>query len=159
MIPEIQQKAPLITSSKIRHLSFRLHPLARFVTEETVALMFNLKPEDIYRIECWQHIVYVYGKGVSRFVSYADFPPIKGVTPPTQIEMQRWRKRWYKSHKSHTAPSFWTEFYTLQFQQASSVAKLLEWGQVVASITFGLSSLALQQLREVYRNQKEGFNF
>jgi len=65
---------PIIGESKINHKSPVLHPLVRFVTEETAALLFNLKPEEIYRIDCWRHVVYVHGKGVSKFVSYADFP-------------------------------------------------------------------------------------
>lgn len=29
-----------------------VHPLARFVTKEAIALLLNLKPEEIYRIGC-----------------------------------------------------------------------------------------------------------
>ncbi|HAZ45331.1 MAG TPA: hypothetical protein DCZ55_12935, partial [Cyanobacteria bacterium UBA11371] len=56
-----------------------VHRLARFVTKATAALLFNLKPEQIKRVECWRYVVYVNGEGVSQFVSYADFPPIVGV--------------------------------------------------------------------------------
>jgi hypothetical protein len=43
-----------------------LHRLARFVTEKAAAMMFNLEAEEIYLVERWANIVYVYGKGVSR---------------------------------------------------------------------------------------------
>ncbi|MFW6357602.1 MAG: hypothetical protein ACOC0N_00080 [Chroococcales cyanobacterium] len=101
--------------SKIYHKSSVRHDLARFVTEEAVALMFNLTPEQIYRVECWQHIVYVYGKGISRFVSYADFPPIINVELPCDKDILRWRKRWRNQYKSKQAPRFWQQFYTRQF--------------------------------------------
>jgi hypothetical protein len=79
MVSTLKAKTPVIRASKIHHKSSVLHPLVRFVTEETAAMLFNLKPDEIYRIDCWQHVVYVHGKGVSKFVSYADFPPILGV--------------------------------------------------------------------------------
>ena len=55
--------------------------------------MFNIQPEDIYVVECWRYIVYVHAKGVSKFVSYADFPPIVGVTPPSKVDIIKWRRR------------------------------------------------------------------
>ena len=91
-------------------------------------MLFNLSPDEIYRIECWQHIVYVHGKGLSRFISYADFPPILEAEPPTSQDMVRWRKRW----KSPIAPEFWTIFYRYQFNRATSESQLLAWGQFVA---------------------------
>ncbi|NES80637.1 MAG: hypothetical protein F6K10_04045 [Moorea sp. SIO2B7] len=155
MVAILKPKFPKITESKINHKSAKQHRLARFVREETVALMFNLNPEEIYRIECWRHVVYVHGKGVSRFVSYADFPPILGVTPPNKQDFPYWRRRWYKSAKSHYAPEFWTKFYIQQFKQASSAAQLLEWGQLLALFKYCLSQAALQQLREVYSYERE----
>ena len=65
------------------------HPQARFVTTEAIALLLNLKTEDIYRIDCWQYVIHVVGKGVSKFVSYADLPPIVGVEPPTNQDFVR----------------------------------------------------------------------
>ena len=76
MVSTPKPNMPVIRASKINHKSAILHPLVRFVTEETVALLLNLELEEIYRIDCWRHVVYVHGKGVSKFVSYADFPPI-----------------------------------------------------------------------------------
>lgn len=52
MVSTPKAKTPLIRESKISHKSVILHPLARFVTEETAALLFNLAPEEIYRIDC-----------------------------------------------------------------------------------------------------------
>lgn len=70
-----------------------LHRLARFVTQ-TAAMMFNLEAEEIYQVERWANIVYVHGKGVSRFVSYADFPPVLGVASPSDQDFAFWRQRW-----------------------------------------------------------------
>ena len=56
--------------------------------------MFDLAVEEIYSVERWAHIVYVRGRGVSRFVSYADFPPRLGVAPPTDKDFALWRRRW-----------------------------------------------------------------
>ena len=67
MVSTPNAKKPVITQSKINHKSPVLNSLVRFVTEETVALLFNLQPDEIYRIDCWRHVVYVHGKGVSKF--------------------------------------------------------------------------------------------
>lgn len=149
-----------IRESKINHKSSVLHPLVRFVTEETVALIFDIQEEDIYRIDCMRHMVYVHGKGVSRFVSYADFPPILGVAPPTLPDFARWHKRWRKRWLSHKAPEFWTKFYKYQFQKASTLVQMREWGLLVRLLKSSLSETALQELRETYNREKyNGANF
>jgi hypothetical protein len=140
-------KTPTFEASKLNYKSSTRHPLARFVTVETVSLLFNRSPDEIYRIECWQHIVYVHGKGLSRFVSYADFPPILEAEPPTPQDMVRWRKRW----KSPIAPEFWTTFYRYQFNRATSESQLLAWGQFVGIVKGLLSTAALQHLRQRYQ--------
>ncbi|MGB5959242.1 MAG: hypothetical protein WBG73_01180 [Coleofasciculaceae cyanobacterium] len=147
-------KKLVITQSKINHKSGILHPLVRFVTEETVALLFNLQPDEIYRIDCWRHVVYIHGKGVSKFVSYADFPPHIGVETPTTQDFVRWRKRWKKRWKLNQAPKFWTQFYTYQFKQAATESKLLNWGKLIAVIKSVLSDTSVQQLREAYKQEK-----
>jgi hypothetical protein len=129
-----------------------LHPLARFVTKEAIALLLNLKPEDIYRIDCWRYVIHVVGKGVSTFISYADLPPILGVEPPTNQDFVRWRKRWKQNKKQ--APKFWVEFYKEKFWQAVSVAELYMWGQIVRVIKFALSQAAVQGLRSVFLDAK-----
>jgi len=155
----VSTQSPVIRESKIIHQSPVLHPLARFITEETVALHFNIDVDRIYRIECLRHVVYVHGKGVSKFVSYADFPPILGVEPPTAQDWVRWRKRWQSKWKSNQAPGFWQKFYAHQFQQANSVLNLFDWGNLVAVVKSALSEAALQQLRAVYANEKELWDF
>ncbi|MGB3207835.1 MAG: hypothetical protein WBB28_22860 [Crinalium sp.] len=150
MISTEEPKLPVIRESKINHKSGVLHPLARFVTEDTAALLFNLKLEEIYRIDCWKHVVYVHGKGVSKFVSYADFPPIVEVTQPTPQDFVRWRKRWRKSLKIHQAPKFWKTFYTYQFQYAPTISSFLAYGELVAVIKQGFSTEDLKELRDVY---------
>jgi hypothetical protein len=42
-----------------------VHPLARFVTKEAIALLLNLKPHEIYRIDCWRYVIHVVGKGIA----------------------------------------------------------------------------------------------
>lgn len=154
MISPSEQRSLVIWESKIIHKSPILHPLARFVTEETVALLFNIEPEHIYKVTCWRHVVHVHGKGLSRFVSYADFPPVVGVEAPTDEDLVRWRKRWKSKAKSKQAPEFWQKFFARKFKQATSVVNLVEWGKLVAIVKSALSSLALQSLREVYRQEK-----
>ncbi|HEY9669524.1 MAG TPA: hypothetical protein V6C91_22110 [Coleofasciculaceae cyanobacterium] len=154
MVSTLSAKKPVIRASKINHKSSVVHPLVRFVTEETVALLFNLEPDEIYRIDCWRHVVYVHGKGVSKFVSYADFPPRLEVEAPTHQDFVRWRKRWKRHGKSQQAPEFWTKFYQHQFKHALSESKLLAWGTLVAVVKCVLSVAAVEQLRTAYRHEK-----
>ena len=96
-------------------------------------------------------MVYVHGKSISRFVSYADFPPIVEVIEPALQDFGKWYKRW----KSKLAPVFWTKFYTRKFKDAVSVDRLLEWGMLVAKVKSTISGAALQQLRDVYAAEKD----
>jgi hypothetical protein len=128
------------------------HPLARFVTVEAIALLLNLKPHEIYRIDCWRYVIHVVGKGLSTFVSYADLPPILGVEPPKPEDINCWRKRWRKN--KYKAPSFWVEFYTQKFKLAPSVAQMYRWGELINLIKFALAETALQLLRGVYQTEK-----
>ncbi len=91
-----------------------VHPLARFVTVEAIAMHLKMNPEDIRRIDCWRYVIHVVGKGVSTFVSYGDMPPIVGIEPPSQKDIVCWRKRWKKN--KFKAPSFWVVFYAQKFQ-------------------------------------------
>ncbi|EHC11592.1 hypothetical protein [Fischerella thermalis] len=144
-------KAIVIRESKIVHKSLTINPLARFVTEEAVCLMFNLKPESIYVIECWRYMVYVHAKGVSKFVSYADFPPIVGVRPPTQAERAKWRRRWRKQLNPEyrkQAPKWWTEFLLRNFGKPQENLHLLCWRDLVESIKFAFNEESLQKLRK-----------
>lgn len=125
-----------------------VHPLARFVTVEAIALLLNLNPHDIYRIDCWRYVIHVVGKGVSTFVSYADIPPILGVEPPQAEDINYWRKRWRKN--KYQAPSFWVEFYTQKFKLAPSIGEIYRWGELINIIKFALPETALQLLRDIY---------
>ncbi|MFB2976384.1 hypothetical protein [Microseira sp. BLCC-F43] len=134
-----------------------VHRLARFVTKATAALLFNLKPEQIKRVECWRYVVYVNGEGVSQFVSYADFPPIVGVEAPTDLDFVYWRRRWKKTQnpeKRKQAPDFWAHFYANKFHNALSVGELLNWGKIVNLVKAVFAETTLHQLREVYRQEK-----
>jgi len=128
-----------------------VHPLSRFVTVEAIALLVNLTPEQIYRIDCWRYVIHVVGKGVSTFVSYADIPPILGVEPPKPEDINCWRKRWRKN--KYKAPQFWTEFYQQQFKLAPSGAEMHKWGELVSAIKFALPEVAVQLLQNVYQQQ------
>ncbi|MCU0543406.1 MAG: hypothetical protein MUE44_14730 [Oscillatoriaceae cyanobacterium Prado104] len=150
MIAAFQLKSSTFACSKILHKSPILHPLARFVTEETVALLFNISTDQIYRIECCRYMVYVHAKGVSRFVSYADFPPILDAELPKTQDFGRWYKRW----QAKTAPDFWTLFYSYQFKKARSTDRQLAWGKLVAVVKSLLSATALQKLRDAYAYEK-----
>lgn len=153
MIAASLSKSSPLACSKILHKSPVLHPLARFVTEETVALLFNISLDEIYRIDCYRYVVYVHAKGISRFVSYADFPPLVGVTLPDTKDFWRWRKRW----KGKIAPEFWVKFYIYQFKNASSIDHLQEWGRLVGKIKSEFSQEILQDLRDVYAREKSGW--
>jgi len=143
--------------SRQKPSSTPLHRLARFVIEEAVAMMFNLEQDEIYLVERWAHVVYVHGKGVSRFISYADFPPILGVAPPTGKDFVYWRRRWKKrqqaEQKKQTLP-FWVQFFAHQFHYASSVLELYNWGKLLGMIKFAFTEANLQRLRELYRQER-----
>lgn len=154
MVSTLTAKTPLIRASKINQKSSVIHPLARFVTEETVALLFNVKSDEIYRIDCWRHVVYVHAKGVSKFVSYADFPPIVAAEPPSPQDFCLWRKRWRNHWNSRNAPAFWTEFYQYQFKHAVTELSLLAWGQLIAAVKSLFSDFSLEQLRKAYKQDE-----
>ena len=140
-----------------RHLSSQpLHRLARFVNKQAAALMFNLDENEIYRVERWAHIVYVYGKGVSKFISYADFPPIVGVATPTSQDFVYWRRRWKKRQQAaqkKQAPAFWVQFFAHQFYNAPSVPALYRWGKLIGAIKFAFAEATLQRLREAFSSE------
>ncbi|OKH28496.1 hypothetical protein [Chroogloeocystis siderophila] len=125
------------------------HPLARFVTKEAIALLLNREPEEIYRIDCWRHVIHVVGKGISRFVSYADLPPVLGVEPPTHADMCRWRKR-CAVQKQKYAPKFWVSFYVQKFMQVIDFNDLVAWGELIGKIKPVFSLEGLRSLRSAY---------
>ncbi|WP_016951403.1 hypothetical protein [Anabaena sp. PCC 7108] len=157
MVSSLKPKTTPIRTSKIVHKSSTLHQLARFVTEDAVCVMFKISFENIYTVECWRYVVYVHGKGLSKFVSYADFPPIISVDSPTTSDCIKWRKRWRKCHnygqRKH-APSWWGVFFTCKFCEASSESVLYSWGQLIGLIKFAFSEETLQELRRSYSQEK-----
>ena len=159
MVSTLEVRSHVIRESKIIHKSPVLHPLARFVTEETVAMMFNITLAQIDRVECWKNMVYIHAQGVSRFVSYADFPAILDVQAPENQDFVRWRKRWRKRWHSHLAPEFWQRFYTEHFRNAESLAQLYHWGKLVNVIKSLLSETVIEQLRSIFIEQKTYWEF
>jgi hypothetical protein len=132
--------------------STAIHHLARFVTVEAIALHLKLKPQEIYRINCWRYVIHVVGKGISTFVSYADLPPILGVEAPQPQDINCWRKRW--RHNKYKAPQFWAEFYRQKFQLALTLPEMHNWGQLVGAIKFALPETSIQLLRETYSQER-----
>jgi len=127
--------------------------LSRFVTKEAIARLLKIKVEQIYRFECWAHILYVHAEGMSRFVSYADLPPVVGEEAPSGVDFGYWKRR-MASQKERYAPDFWVDFYADKFHQAVCVSELLEWGELVGAIKLMLSAIALESLRKVYAQEK-----
>jgi hypothetical protein len=130
-----------------------VHPLARFVTAEAIALLLKVDVTQIKHIRCWARVVLVVGKRFSRFVIYADLPPILTAKAPNNADIIRWRKRWRKNNQQ--APQFWLEFYEQKFAEAVSESQLHAWGQIVGAIKFDLSLGTLQQLRHFYSLSKD----
>jgi hypothetical protein len=95
----------------------------------------------------------VHAKGMSRFVSYADFPPVLGVESPSGLDFGYWKRR-IASQKERHAPDFWVDFYADRFHKAVCVSELLEWGELVGVIKFMLRSIAVESLRKVYAQEK-----
>ena len=138
--------------AQIKYEATNPHPMARFVTVEALALLLNVTVEQIEEIRYWASTIFVMGEKFSRFVSYADLPPILGVDPPDSDDYLRWRKRW-KSNKDQ-APPFWVAFYTKKFRFCRSVPELYTWGQLVSVFKHALSQEGLVSLREVYKHIK-----
>ncbi|MFB8788578.1 MAG: hypothetical protein U7123_06940 [Potamolinea sp.] len=130
-----------------------VHHLARFVTREAIALLLKLQPEQIYRIDCWRHVIHVVGKGISIFVSYADLPPILGVEPPNPKDILSWRKRWKKN--KYKAPQFWVEFFAQKFKTVPTLTEMYHWGELVGVIKFALSDTQVEWLRNLYIQGKQ----
>lgn len=129
-----------------------IHPLARFVTKEAIALLLKIDITKIKEVRCWARVILVIGERLSRFVSYADLPPILTSELPNKADIVRWRKRWQKNNRQ--APQFWLEFYEQKFTRAISIDQLRAWGQIIGIMKFGFSPAGLQQLRYCYSQNK-----
>ncbi|NJK69403.1 MAG: hypothetical protein HC786_26005 [Richelia sp. CSU_2_1] len=139
--------------ASFRPKSTPAHRLSRFVTKEALARLLKIKVEQIYRIERWRHILYVHATGMSRFVSYADLPPILGVESPAGLDFAFWKRR-LANKKEKYAPHFWVDFYAEKFRKAISVVQLFEWGKLLGAIKLMLSAIELESLRQVYAQEK-----
>ena len=129
-----------------------INPLARFVTIEAIALLLKVNITQIKYIRWWARVVLVVGVKFSKFVSYADLPPIIAAEVPNTADIIRWRKRWNKNTRQ--APQFWLEFYKQKFEQAVNVSQVYAWGQIVGVVKFGLSLVTVQKLRHFYSDIK-----
>jgi hypothetical protein len=125
------------------------HRLTRFVTKQAVALLLGVKLQDIDRIERWTRVLLVVGPHISRFVSYADLPPIPNVAPPTVKDYLYWRRRWGK-----IAPKFWAEFYAGQFAEASNLEELFNWGQIATIAAQDMPLEQAQWLQSKYNREQ-----
>lgn len=114
----------------IKNKSTSAHPLGRFVTREALGLHLGLKSDNIYKISCWRYVIHVVGKSKSRFVSYADMPPVIGVEPPRKSDFAKWRKR-IKARKQKYVPKFWAQFYIKKIAEANSLQTLISWENLV----------------------------
>lgn len=128
----------------IKQESKQVHPLARFVTVEAVALILNIDVARIKEIRLWNRMILVVAQGMSRFVSYADLPPILGVALPTKGDITTWRKL-----KQNHAPDFWFNFYDQKIRQSQSIGEVNSWEQLIALINFALSEKVAQALQGV----------
>ena len=114
----------------MKNQSTSAHPLGRFVTRDALAFHLGIKSDNIYKINCWKYVIHVVGKGKSRFVSYADMPPVLGVEPPRQSDFTKWRKR-IKARKEKYAPKFWVQFYVDKIKKSNSISRLQSWENLV----------------------------
>ena len=110
----------------IKNKSTSTHPLGRFVTREALALHLGVKSDNIYKISCWRYVIHVVGKNKSRFVSYADMPPVIGVEGPRKSDFAKWKKR-IKTRKQKYVPKFWSQFYVTKIAETNSLKTLTSW--------------------------------
>jgi hypothetical protein len=137
----------------IKQESKDVNPLSRFVTVEAMALLLNIDAAKIKEIRLWRYMILVVADGMSRFVSYAEIPPILQVAPPTVKDFIAWRKRWRKLKTNHV-PDFWCQFYAQKFGQSNDLEELKLWGQLIATIKFALSQKVIQALRSLYAEER-----
>jgi hypothetical protein len=123
------------------------HPLTRYVSEESIALLLERSPQEIRRIDCWRHVIHVVAPGLSTFVSYADLPPLLGVAVPVATDVRLWRRRWRT--KDYLAPKFWREFYGQKLAAAKDLGEMSAWDELIAYIAFGLSDRDRQYLESI----------
>ncbi len=142
----------------IENKSTATHPLKRFVTRDALAFHLGIKSDNIYKISCWQYVIHVVGKSKSRFVSYADMPPILGVEEPRKADFAKWRKR-IKTRKQKYVPKFWAQFYVKKIEDSNSIQTLLKWENLVKQCRSLISLEGIKKIdnalaQEKYRLEK-----
>jgi hypothetical protein len=142
----------------IKQESNEINPLSRFVTVEAIALLLNIDAAKIKEIRLWRYMILVVADGMSRFVSYAEIPPILGVAPPTVEDFLALAKRWRKLKTNHV-PDYWCKFYAQKFGQSNGLEELKRWGQLIATIKFALSPKVIQALLPLYAEQRYCLSF
>lgn len=137
----------------MHNTSTSAHPLSRFVTREALALHLGVKPDNIYKISCWRYVIHVVAKGKSRFVSYADMPPIVGVAPPEAADFVKWQKR-IKARKQNYVPLFWAQFYVKKIKEARSIQTLLNWENLVKQFRSLISLEGVKKIDQALAEKK-----
>ncbi len=132
------------------------HPLGRFVTRDALAFHLGIKSDNIYKISCWRYVIHVVGKGKSRFVSYADMPPILGVEPPIKADFAKWKKR-IKTRKQKYVPKFWAQFYVKKFEDSNSIQTLLKWENLVKQCKSLISLEGVKKIDNALAQEKSRF--
>ncbi|MEM1168446.1 MAG: hypothetical protein AAGJ08_05020 [Cyanobacteria bacterium P01_H01_bin.35] len=137
----------------IKNKSTPTHPLNRFVTRDALAFHLGIKSDNIYKISCWRYVIHVVGKSKSRFVSYADMPPILGVEQPRKADFAKWRKR-IKTRKQKYVPKFWSQFYVKKIEDSNSIKTLLKWENLVKQCKSLISLEGIQKIDQAVAEKK-----
>ena len=158
--PSEPQKSVTIRESKIIHKRSEQHPLAPHVTEEAVALKFNVKIEEIHRIELWDKLVYVYAGKLSRFMSYGDFPPVVTENKASELPVHYWGNRLrtlhrqdqrQKEHKKEQLLQLWSKYYTDRVSETRNKLELRKWGEIIAVMKPYLGTDIMTTMKEFYQ--------
>jgi len=137
----------------VENKSTAAHPLSRFVSREALGFHLGIKSENIYKISCWRHVIHVVGKSKSRFVSYADMPPILGVEPPKKSDFAKWKKR-IKTRKQKYVPKFWAQFYVKKIEESNSIQTLLNWQNLVSQCKSLISLEGVEKINQALAERK-----
>ena len=124
------------------------HIQHRFATYRAIALLLNIKIEDIREVRFNRYVMHVIAKRISTFVSYADMPPIVEATPPDHRDRPIWRKRWKKY--AQIAPKFWQDFYADKMSEAKDQDELMAWYLLILKVGFALTRDAKTALTDLF---------
>ena len=127
---------------------YNSHPQRIFASYKAIALLLNIKVEDIRDVRFNRCVMHVIAKGISTFVSYADMPPIINATQPTHRDRRIWWKRW--KNNLLMAPKFWQEFYTAKMSEAKDQDELIAWYLLILKVGFALTKAAKTVLNDLF---------